>query len=202
LFLRASWAVWSAPRPDFDLRGLPCKHVFAVEIVTKRETPEGDVLTETVRVTYSQDWRSYNMAQCEEKERFLPMLADLCSTIPNPPQGRGRPRLPMSDMAFACVNRVYEGLSARRFDSDVRDAQAKGLTEADPHFNSVLRYLRSPEMTDVLTRLVEISALPLKPLKLTSPWIRRASRPPVLNAGTTTSGARSSPVTNGSSCTP
>lgn len=83
--------------PDFETRGRACKHVFAVEIVRKRENPDGSVLTETVRVTYSQDWAAYNAAQCEEKERFLPMLRDLCSLIPNPPQGKGRPRMPMSD---------------------------------------------------------------------------------------------------------
>jgi transposase len=148
--------------PDFETRGRDCKHIIAVEIVRRRETPEGDVLTETVRVTYTQDWAAYNAAQCEEKERFLPMLRDLCSLVPNPPQGRGRPRMPLSDMAFAAVHRVYEGLSARRFDTDVREAKAKGLTDADPHFNTVLRYLRSPEMTPVLRQLVEVSALPLK----------------------------------------
>ncbi len=149
--------------PDFELRQLPCKHVLAVTYTIKREvvTDEG-VLTQEVKVTYTQDWAAYNAAQCEEKERLMPMLADLCSTIPNPPQGRGRPRLPMADMAFECVSRVYAGLSARRFDSDVREARAKGLTDCDPHFNSVLRYLRSPEMTPVLTGLVSLSALPLK----------------------------------------
>lgn len=63
------------------------------------------------------------------------MLADLCSTVSNPPQGRGRPRLPMGDMAFAAVSKVYSRLSARRFDTD--DREAKGLTADDPHFNSV-----------------------------------------------------------------
>lgn len=80
--------------PDFETRGRACKHVFAVEIVRKRETPDGDVLTETVRVTYTQDWMAYNAAQCEEKERFLPMLRDLCSLIENPPQATGRPECP------------------------------------------------------------------------------------------------------------
>ena len=47
----------------------------------------------------------------------------------------------MSDMALTAVAKIYAGLSARRFDSDVRDATAKGLTDQDPHFNSVLRYL-------------------------------------------------------------
>jgi transposase len=149
--------------PDYELRQLPCKHVMAVEYTIKREVgPEGEVITEQVKVTYTQDWSAYNRAQCEEKERFLPMLADLCSTISNPPQGRGRPRLPMSDMAFAAVSKIYASLSARRFDSDVRENTAKGLTAQDPHFNSVLRYLRAPEMTPVLRGLVELSALPLK----------------------------------------
>jgi len=76
--------------PDFELRQLPCKHVMAVEYTIKREFgPDGDVITEQVKVTYTQDWSAYNAAQCEEKDRFMPMLADLCATIPNPPQGRG-----------------------------------------------------------------------------------------------------------------
>ncbi len=149
--------------PDFELRQQPCKHILAVEFTTRREiTPEGEVITQTATVTYSQEWGAYNAAQCSEKDRFMPMLADLCSTVPNPPQSKGRPRLPRSDMAFNCVARIYSGLSARRADSDVREAEARGLTDSDPHFNSVLRYLRDPEMTPVLRGLVELSALPLK----------------------------------------
>jgi transposase len=150
--------------PDFELRGKPCKHVIAVELTIRRfsVTEDGDVLTEEVKVTYTQDWVAYNAAQCAEKDHFLPMLRDLCATIPQPPQGKGRPRLPMSDMAFEAVAKVYSGLSARRFDSDVRENTAKGHTAQDPHFNSVLRYLRDPAMTPVLKSLVELSALPLK----------------------------------------
>ncbi len=149
--------------PDFTLRGLPCKHVMAVEYTIRREvTTEDGTVTEEVKITYTQDWAAYNKAQCEEKDRLLPMLADLCSTIPQAPQGKGRPRLPMSDMTFAAVSKVYGGMSARRSDSDVRDHADKGLTTQDPHFNSVLRYLRSPEMTPILKELVTLSALPLK----------------------------------------
>ena len=100
--------------PDFDLRQQPCKHIMAVEFTVKREvTPEGETVTESVKVTYTQDWTAYNKAQCEEKDRFLPMLADLCGTVPQPEQGRGRPRLPMSDMAFATVAKVYGGMSGK-----------------------------------------------------------------------------------------
>lgn len=151
--------------PDFELRGRACKHVIAVEYVIRREHvySDGSVVTEQTRVTYTQDWAAYNAAQCSEKERFFPMLADLCATIENPRQeGRGRPRLPMSDMAYAAVAKVYAGLSARRFDTDVREAKDRGLTDVDPHFNTVLRYLRDPAMTPVLGQLVTLSALPLQ----------------------------------------
>jgi SWIM zinc finger len=149
--------------PDYELRRQPCKHILAVEMTVKREYgPTGEVVSEEVKITYTQDWAAYNKAQCEEKDRFMPMLADLCSTIADAPQGRGRPTLPKSDMAFAAVSKIYGGMSARRSDSDVREAASKGLTSQDPHFNSVLRYLRSPEMTPILRSLVELSALPLK----------------------------------------
>ena len=162
--LRLALSLTDSPAPArLRERQQPCKHVLAVEMTIKREYgPTGEIVSEEVKVTYTQDWTAYNKAQCEEKDRFMPMLADLCSTIPNPPQGRGRPRLPRSDMAFSAISRIYSGLSARRADSDVREAQDKGLTDSDPHFNSVLRYLRDPEMTPILKGLVEMSALPLK----------------------------------------
>lgn len=155
---------WACNCPDFELRGLPCKHVIAVQYVVRRETvnPDGLIVTEEIKVSYTQNWTTYNAAQCQEKELFLPMLADLCATVSNPPQvGRGRPRLPRSDMAYAAIAKVYAGLSARRFDTDVREAKARGLTETDPHYNSVLGYLRDPAMTPVFAGLLTLSALPL-----------------------------------------
>jgi hypothetical protein len=129
--------------PDFETRGRASKHIFAVEIVRKRENPDGSVLTETVRD--SQDWTAYNASQTEEKERFLPMLRDLCDTIPDPPQGRGRPRMPMSDMAFAAVNRVYEGLWLAGSTLTFGTPKPRALAESDPQFNTVLRYLCSED---------------------------------------------------------
>jgi transposase len=158
--------------PDFELRRLPCKHVLAVEIVIERETAvDGERVAETVRarMSYPQDWPSYNAAQCHEGDLFLPLLADLCRCLEVEPAERGRPgrpRLPLADMAFECVHRVYTGLSARRFDSAVRGNQADGLTRVAPSFTSVLRYLAAPAMTAALERLVQVSALPLVGLEV------------------------------------
>ena len=94
--------------------------------------------------------------------RFTELLADLCSSIPQPEQTKGRPRLPLSDMVFASAYKVCVGFSARRFTSDLREAYADGLIGSTPHFNSVNRYLANPDLTNVLKELVSISSLPLK----------------------------------------
>ena len=79
----------------------------------------------------TRNWTSYNAAQSEEKRRFVSLLAELCSTVTQPPQtGKGRPRLPLSDMLFASVFKVYCGLSSRRFASDLREAFVDGLVNS------------------------------------------------------------------------
>src|SRR5215210_8500956 len=111
----------------------------------------------------SPNWTAYNAAQSEEKHRFVELLADLCSTVPQPKQeGKGRPRLPLSDMLFASVYKVYVGFSARRFTSDLRDAFVGRHINSTPHFNSVNRYIADPQLTGILKELITASSLPLK----------------------------------------
>jgi transposase len=150
--------------PDHQETGVTCKHLWAVELVMTTETHADGTTTETraARVTYSQEWSSYNDAQTHEKDRFQSLLAELCATIPQPPQGKGRPRLPLSDMAFATVYKVYSRFSSRRFASDLRDAEQRGLISRAPHFNSVTNYMSDAEMTPILQNLIAVSALPLK----------------------------------------
>ena len=111
--------------PDFELRRIHCKHIYAVEIVVEREqsiteTTDGDVTTTTVtesvkvtkRVTYKQDWPAYDAAQTNEKHLFESLLHDLCSGVVEPFQKMGRPRLMYKDMLFASAFKVYCGMSA------------------------------------------------------------------------------------------
>ncbi len=150
--------------PDYEARRMKCKHIYAVEYTLKQETtPDGTTtVTETTKITYKQNWTAYNAAQSEEKTRFVSLLADLCRTVPQPWQGKGRPRLPLSDMVFATVFKVYVGFSSRRFTSDLRDARADGFVSSTPHFNSVSNYMANPELTNLLKNLVTVSSLPLK----------------------------------------
>lgn len=153
--------------PDFELRRSTCKHGYAVEFFLKRETtitPDGETtVTETraVRVTYSQDWSAYNAAQTAERELFCYLLRDLCSAVPEPERGKGRPPVPVADALFAATYKVFSTVSARRFMSDLRAATAHGHIARAYHFNSVLKVIENPDITPALMRLVAQSAAPL-----------------------------------------
>ena len=158
--------------PDFEARQLPCKHIYAVEIVVQREYSddgETQTVTETVMVrkTYKQDWASYNRAQTNEKSHFLAFLYELCSKIEEPIQKRkrgGQP-LPIADVLFTVAFKVYSGMSARRFASDMRDALAKGYVSRMPSFNSIFDYLQMESLTPYLKYLIAESAQPLKSIE-------------------------------------
>jgi transposase len=154
---------WFCGCPDFEERLAPCKHIMAVEITVQRETGDGQRVTysETVKATYSQSWSAYNAAQCDEKRMVMNLLTNLCAGIRQPEQATGRPRHALSDVAFALVAKVYAGTSARRFTSDLNAAKDAGQISKVPGYNTLLRYMADPAMTDVLTDLVELSALPL-----------------------------------------
>ena len=150
--------------PDFELRQARCKHIHAVEFTIIRETaPDGTVTeTRTVKVTYSQNWPAYNAAQTHEKERVEKLLRGLCDGIQQPPQGKGRPRAPLSDMVFSAVMKIYGTLSGRRTATDLRNCEARGHIAEAPHYNTVFKYLEDPTLTPLLKSLIEESATPLK----------------------------------------
>ncbi len=161
--------------PDFELRRIHCKHIYAVEYTIERErktttttkkTNDGKVttttVTETVKLRYKQVWKAYNSAQMNEKARFLELLHALCSNVDEPIQTRGRTRLPMSDMLFATVFKIYKSVSSRQFMTDLKDAYARRYISKFPCYNSVNGYLEKEELTPYLQWLIVQSALPLK----------------------------------------
>ncbi|HEX8378312.1 MAG TPA: transposase [Pedobacter sp.] len=161
--------------PDFEIRRQKCKHIFAVEFsfeqdflgeLSKEEITELPKPVAT-RKTYRQNWKAYNSAQTVEKSEFQKILATLCNGIGEPSQHNGRPRLPLEDMIFACVFKVFSTVSARRFSTDLSEAKGKGYISDVPHFNSVLRYFEKDMLTPYLQMLIEESSLPLTALEKT-----------------------------------
>lgn len=164
-FVRYPGKSWRSRRGFKTAQPKPCGlttevYGFGVRQTIRKSTPMEQ------KERYRRDWISYNVAQSEEKTRFVELLADLCSTVPQPPQeGKGRPRLPLSDMLFASVYKVYVGFSSRRFTSDLREAYTADLIDSRPHFNSVNRYIADPQITDILKELITASSLPMKAIE-------------------------------------
>ena len=156
--------------PDFEKHGtlgIKCKHIWAVELtINKQKNPDGSTtITKSVRVTYGQDWSSYNQAQTNEKHLFQRFLYDLCGEVRNPVHTFGRPSLPLADMVFASALKVYTTFSCRRFVSDMREAKENNLIDKVCSYSSVSNYMRNEELTPVLLDLIEKSAKPLKAIE-------------------------------------
>jgi transposase len=158
--------------PDHELRAVRCKHLIAVEVVMRESVVEtvtkadgSESVRETVRevrVKYTQDWPAYNRAQTTEKEHVGAILKALCEGIVQPAQGKGRPRLPLSDLTHSAAMKVYSCMSGRRASTDIRECAAKGQIAEAPHYNSVHGFIERSDITPLLKALVEESAAPLK----------------------------------------
>jgi hypothetical protein len=156
----------------------------AVEYVLQRETTaDGQtVVTETVKVTrktYTQNWPAYNAAQTHEKSELQAMLYELCKNLPEPVErkGKGRPPLCLSDIIFSSVTKIYSTISGRRYQTDLREAKARGYLMHLPHYNSVFKYLESEALTPYLYELITLSAAPLKSIESDfAVWLRREIR--------------------------
>lgn len=155
--------------PDFEIRRNKCKHIFAAEFHFENdflgELTREDISIPQVyvppRKTYSQDWASYDKAQFSEKSEFQYLLAELCKGIGEPSQIKGRPRLPLEDMLFSCVFKVYSTFSGRRFFTDLDEAKTKGFIIRTPNHASIARYFANEMLTPYLKMLIEESSLPL-----------------------------------------
>jgi transposase len=158
---------------DFALRQLACKHVTAARLVCYRDfggkQPEPKIVVDEVpkRKTYPQNWKSYDESQTTEKRRLQVLLADLCAGFPEPPrQGAGRKPVPVADRLFAVVFKVYCGMSARRYMTDMEDAFAAGHLSRTACYSKVCSLFRDPELTAPLKAMVERSAMPLRAVEV------------------------------------
>jgi transposase len=163
--------VYTCNCPDHETRRCNCKHIYAVQYFLRREdhadgstTVTEQITVTKTRKTYAQDWPAYNAAQVNESRHFPELLADLCKMIEQPAQDMskgGRPRLPLADAVYAAVLKVYSTMSARRFVSDLCEAQEKGFIQKVPHFNSVLKALENAELFPILVAMIERSGAAL-----------------------------------------
>lgn len=141
-------------------------HTVAASLLCPYHAPKARCMMATeekkIRKTYPQEWSSYNKAQVNEKSQLQSLLYELCQSIEQPPQVMGRPRSPLSDLVFAACLKVYECMSGRRTQSDMREALQRGYLSRSVHFNTISKYLEKEELTPILKQLIIESSLPLK----------------------------------------
>jgi transposase len=160
--------------PDWELREMKCKHIFAAEYtVQKQANADGTTtVTETLTVsatvqkktTYKQCWGAYNAAQSVEKDRLQVLLSDLLRGVAEPERKPTRGQKPhtVRDSLFAMVFKVYSTFSSRRFSSDLREAHERGhLSRAIPGMKTV-QFFENEAFTPILKQLVHASSLPLR----------------------------------------
>lgn len=109
--------------PDYQNKKVKCKHIWAVEFIVTNSVKSQDTLTiKAVKNTYKQDWSAYDEATINQKSTFMDLLKDITIQIPQPEYKGGRPTLPISDMAYASIMKVYTTFSLRRFMGDMETA--------------------------------------------------------------------------------
>jgi transposase len=156
--------------PDYEERRGTCKHQHAVLfwIAWGRDVGADGTVTETLtlkRKTYAQPcWSAYNASQVHEREYVERLLTALCAGLVQPPHtpGRGSKPLPIADLVFAVILKVFTTLSTRRAQSDLRESAARGNIRTVGHFNAISKFLADPASTPLLTSLIEESAAPMR----------------------------------------
>ena len=114
---------------------------------------------------HTQDWAKYNLAKTQEKRLFYELLHELCSLIPERPYSFGRPPIQLKDLVFMCGLKLYNNFSSRKIDFDPKQAKACGYIKEAPHYNRLSDFLNAEGTYELLSKLLTISALPLKNLE-------------------------------------
>jgi Transposase DDE domain/SWIM zinc finger len=156
---------WKCICPDFLGHDLPCKHILAVRLHEKGISVRAAVEQEKLRPkpTYRQDWSAYNRAQRAELRLFDEVLFELVSEVedPAPPKRMGRPRLPLRDVLYSSVEKVYHGIPLRVTHGLSDRALDDKRVTSSPSCNMPSVILRRADVTPILQDLIAKSALPL-----------------------------------------
>lgn len=154
---------------DFAKHRIKCKHIYAVEYAARSEgcnvSDEKSSRPKRKRPIYEENWTAYNLSQTREKTHLQELLHALCRGVKEPVQTKGRPRLPLSDVIFCAVFKVYSTFCGRRFMGDLEYAAERGYIAKTPHFNSIYNYFEMSALTPYLHEMIRQSAQPLKALE-------------------------------------
>ncbi len=134
-----------------------------IQPAKKEEKNEEPKIKVQHRKSYPQEWTAYNNAQQNEKVLLMNILDELLSYIPLPERkGAGRKPISIRDKVFHIVLQAYNGKSSRRSVADLQIAKKLNYLEKSPHFNTILKSLKDPNVSPYLHHLISVSGLPLQ----------------------------------------
>lgn len=141
-----------------------CKHLYAVRShLEGRGNLPAPKPRSPARKKYPRQWPEYNEGKANEPSKFKRLLFELCRGLPTPKPGKkgGRPRLPLADLVYAAVTKVYVGSASRQLTSHKREAHEAGFISQIPRASSVLNFFSSPDTAELLKDLIGLAAAPL-----------------------------------------
>ncbi len=116
----------------------------------------------TLSGSYRQNWAAYNAAQTNERPFFLKLLHELCQGVEKIDRINEHSHLPLRDMLFCMVYKLYLNRPARRLESELESLKTEGWISIVPHFNSILNYMKLETLQPILQRLIKESCSPLR----------------------------------------
>ncbi len=155
---------WTCECRYFQEEEETCKHIAAVMLNLERQIGvTAEIVDRDARVSYSQNWEAYDLAQMAELRLFDPLLLGLVESIedPQPARSTGRPRTEFSTDLFCAVRKVASMYSCRRSYGFLETAHEKKYLDSTPNYSISSRLLIREDVTPILKELVSLSALPL-----------------------------------------
>ena len=129
----------------------------------KINNSKAEVAERIKRLTYSQDWTSYNLAKTNEKIIAEKLLLELLDTFEvKRPIRVGAKGASLKEKIYSMFVYNYSGYSSRKCISELKMAQERKVITKTPHFNSILNYFGDLETIELIKKLILITALPLK----------------------------------------
>jgi len=116
------------------------------------------------RPTQPRNWPVYNDVARHELERMRPLLSALCARIPEPERQVGLPGrkpIPLRDLIFAMIAKVYTGKSGRAAEGEIRQCAKLGYISKPFQHNKIHSAMEDEALTAILEWLIEESAIPL-----------------------------------------
>ncbi len=156
---------FSCTCPHFEvIEPVWCKHLYAV---SSHLEGQGNLPVPRPRSPakkqYPRQWPEYNEGKSNEPSKFKRLLFELCRGLPTPKPGKkgGRPRLPLSDLVYAAVTKIYLGSASRQLTDHMRQAHEAGFISHIPRASTVLNFFSSPDTAELLKGLIGLAAAPL-----------------------------------------